>query len=402
MSIDDLNRELEQRLRSSLNRQADDQSGHGADLADVFGRARRIRRRRTALVASAAAVAVAAVAVPAGVLVASRDTSAPPPPVSTVSSTPTPTPTQTASGAGLGGIAMGAQTSLTYIDPAGKLHNGQALPGGEYDAGGFPVNAFTPYHGGWLITYDDGVLRQYDSSGKLVVNGTNATNMATIVASDDGTQTAWQIGQDVYAGIPSGMGNGQQQWQVDQSTGLLGFLGGGVAVSDGHGVRVLTGPTSSTTIHTSVTATVVSQSDDLIGGIVGTVKKGDQQGAMADGTTGAVLWHGSWRPVAFSPDGKYVAAVPVVDNGDPSAIAILDARTGAVVARTQDVSGRLYLGWTIAWDDTRVVFEATAADGSQRQALFSLDAGGRMAQVSAASGAAKNDNGPIGFVFMTR
>lgn len=419
MSIDD----LERQLRSSLDRQATGQSGHGADLADVFVRARRIRRRRTALVTSAIAVAVVAVTVPSGVLLASRDSSAPPPPVATVSTTPTPvtTPTTpaptasggssgaasgtasgpasgTASGAGLGGFAMGTPTTLTYLDPTGAMHNGQPLPGGDYNASGGQVSAFTPYHGGWLVAYDDSTLTQFSADGHSTTDHPGAP--ATIIASDDGTQTAWQIGRDVYAGLPSGMSDAEQHWTVGPSAGLLGFLGGGVAVSTGSGVRILTGPSTSTTVNTSVVPTVVSQTTDLIGGDVGTVAKDDQEGAMADGTTGAIRWHGPWTPLSFSPDGKYVAAIPVVDNGDPSAVAILDAQTGKVVARTPRLAKRLYLTGQVAWDGDRVVFSAEANPDIHRMALFALSRTGQVEQVSPTT--TLKSNGAFGYVFMTR
>jgi hypothetical protein len=400
MSIDD----LEQRLRSSLDRQAAGQSGHGADLADVLDRARRIRRRRTALAVAAVAAAVVAVTVPAGVLVASHDTSAPPPPAGTVSTVPTPgptTPAPTASGAGLGGIAMGRPTTLTYLDPTGAMHHGQPLPGGDANQAGGRVSAFTPYHGGWLVAYDDSTMTQFGADGRSVADhpaGAPATITATITASEDGTQTAWQIGQDVYAGIASGMGDGQQHWTVGPSAGLLGFLDGGLVVSTGRGYTILTGPSSRSTIDSVITPTAVSQAAGAVGGVVGTVAQGDQQGALADAKSGAVYWTGSWKPLAFSPDGKYAAAIPVV--GDPSAIAILDARTGRVIARTPDLSKRLYLSGQLTWDGDRVVFGALGDPDVGRTALFALSLTGQVEQVSPT--VARPGNGYGGFVFMTR
>jgi hypothetical protein len=46
---------------------------------------------------------------------------------------------------------------------------------------------------------------------------------------------------------------------------------------------------------------------------------------------GHVLWTGTWLPRAFSPDGRDVAAVS--PEADATDLAILDARTGAVVSR---------------------------------------------------------------------
>jgi hypothetical protein len=412
MTSDRPTTELEQRLRATLGDHAADATGTGADLDDVFGRARRIRQRRAALVAGLAAVAIVAVAVPAGVLLGSHDASAPAPigsesvvPTTTTASTApassspaTSSATSQPAGAGLGGLPIGKQTTLTYLDPTGTMHNDQALPGG--DKGSDPVTAFTPYHGGWIVFYDL-TMKQYDSSGAVVATGDQAANL---VVSDDGTQTAWQTGRTVHTGIASGMGEGEQTIHLAADEGLVGFLGDGVAVSDGTGLRVLTGTDTSTTIATTVTPTVVSRSANLIGGVMGTPAQGDQEGAMADGTTGTVLWHNSWRPAAISQDGKYVAAVPVVDNGEPSAVAILDARTGAVVAQTPDLSGKFHLGLSLAWDDDRVVFAVAPADGQEKQALAALDTSGRLEQVSPTLATPTMDgfSGAGGYVFMTR
>jgi hypothetical protein len=47
---------------------------------------------------------------------------------------------------------------------------------------------------------------------------------------------------------------------------------------------------------------------------------------------GRVQWTSSWLPNAFSPDGRYVAAV-LAPDGEGTDLAILDARTGDVVSQ---------------------------------------------------------------------
>lgn len=408
MNIDDLNRDLEQRLRSSLSRQADTQAGHrtghghGADLADIFGRARRIRRRRAALIASVAAVAVAAIVVPAGVLMAARDTSAPPAPANTVTPTHSPAHTKASSLSGLDSIPMGPPTKLTYLDPAGAMHHGEDLPAGDQDRARTSVSAFAPYHGGWLVAYDDMALAQYDANG----NGDTEyrSTAPAIAVSDDGTRTAWQIGHQVYAGVSSGTGEAESHWQIKSTEGLIGYLADGPVVSDGTGYTVLTGPGLRQRIASTITPTTVSQAAAAVGGVVGTVAKGDQQGALADATTGAIYWKGDWTPLSFSSDGTYVAAVPAGDNGDPSAVAILDSRTGAVVARTPTLNEQIYLGKDMAWDGDHVVFDVAPAEGRDEQALVALHTDGRFERVSPTLSTPNMDTfaGAGGFVFMTR
>lgn len=412
---------LEQRLRATLAREASNDDPRSPDLGDIVARAGGIRRAHHRRVGTAlAAAAVVAVVVPTAVVLGSHQGSqapapavsdtptvspspsvAPPPstpPTSTPPTSPAASGSTSAPGSLLSTIPAGPTTTLTYLDPDGAMQNGPQLPGGDYNQSGGEVSAFTPYHGGWLVAYDDSTLTQFTADGHSTTDHPGAP--ATIVASDDGLQTAWQVGQDVYAGIASGMSDAEQHWTVGPSAGLLGFLDGGPVVSTGQGYTVLTGPSSRSTVHAAIAPTAVSQAAGAVGGVVGTVAQGDQQGALADAKSGAVYWTGSWRPLAFSPDGKYVAAIPVVDNGDASAIAILDARTGKVIARTPDLSKQLYLSGQLTWDGDRVVFGALGNPDMHRTALFALSPTGQVEQVGPT--VTRPGNGYAGFVFMTR
>ena len=77
--------------------------------------------------------------------------------------------------------------------------------------------------------------------------------------------------------------------------------------------------------------------------------------------TGQVVWQNQWLPVAFSQDGKYVAAVIAADNGETTAVAILDAADGSVVAQMHLLDNKRYL------HDRMVLF------GQDDSALFPVD-----------------------------
>lgn len=417
-----MNDRLEEQLRSSLNRTADARPITGPDLGDVFGRARSIRRRRTAFVAGAAATAVIAVVVPTTVILSddhgggsgltpatsSPATSAPATSSPSTSGPSTSGPSASAStadetprGLGIGGISIGEHTQYSYLDPQQHLHGGGSLSNALLKHGGAALSGYTPYHGGWVLTYIDADwIMQVDGSGHVVREGRGDL----VTTSSDGLRTAFQIGRTVYAGIASGMSDGEQVVHLAPDEALVGFLGDGIAISNGTGVTVVTSDGGRTGITDALVPTAVSQVGNLIGGVQGTPAAADQEGVMADGTTGDVLWHGEWQPMAFSQDGRYVAAVPVVDNGDPSAYAILDARTGAVLARTPaSIADRIYLGLRVVWEsDDAILFQGFEASGEHRAALLRLTTDGLFNQASEPLAPVTTDQGQISFVLMTR
>lgn len=390
-----MNDRLEDQLRASLNRTADTRPASAPDLSDVFGRARTIRRRRTALVAGVAAAAVLAVVVPTAVIVSGdggqHDIV---PATSTPDPTPAPTPTSEPSasvatdaprGLGIGGISIGEHTRWSYLDPQQNLHaDGATIPASRLTHGGENLTAFTPYHGGWILTYNDNETVQTDSAGTVVREG--RTGGVGIALSSDQLQTAFQIDGVVYAGISSGMGEGEGHWKLKNGEDLAGYVGKGPIVSDGSsGFAILLPDGTQTEVASQLSPAGASSSaqGELVGGTLGTPAT-TYEGAVADAYTGTILWHNAWRPMAFSPDGRYVAAVPVADNGDPAAYAILDARTGAVVARTPDsIADTVYLGWQAVWEsDDSILFQGFEAGGKHRAALLRLTLDGTFNQAS--------------------
>ena len=412
-----MNDRLEDQLRSSLNRTADARPVSTPDLGDVFGRARTIRRRRTALVAGVAAAAVLAVVVPTAVIMRNDDgdrrgiVPSTPGPSSTATPTPVSPPsasiaTDAPAGLGIGGLSIGEHSQWTYLDPQQHLHaDGATIPANLLTHGGGNLTGFTPYHGGWILTYDDNTAAQVDSSGKIVRSGSGGA----IALSSDDQQTAFEIGGVVYAGISTGMSEAEGSWKLKKGEYLAGYVGKGPIVTNGSGRYAILLPDGTRTEVASEldpAGIAASSQGELVGGTIGTPAT-TYEGAVADAYTGKILWHNEWRPMAFSPDGTYVAAVPVGDNGDPETYAILDARTGTVVAEAPKaaIADKIYLGWQVVWEpsDDAILFQGFEAGSKQRAALLRLTLDGTFNQASEPLGTMPPDGGAQrSFVLMSR
>jgi hypothetical protein len=191
-----------------------------------------------------------------------------------------------------------------------------------------PVEDFTSYHGGWLVAVGGGEsrVRWYDNTGALRSDGPAVPILAV---SDDGTRTAYAQSGAIHIGISSGMGEGEQTLtgNADQLW-PVGFLRGGALVYEAgeRTVAVQDGPT----LAQMDLASAVSAEADLIAG-----DDPDGNTIVLTGD-GRVAWTSkTWAVSAFSPDGRYAAATSRNSStgGDSSTVAILDARTGRVVAQ---------------------------------------------------------------------
>lgn len=384
----------EERLSEALTQRAHQMDGHGAHLDEVLTRARAIRRRRRTVVTTLAAAAVAAVVIPSALLLHPGEVTTPlpahhgtpqpsPSPSSSPSSGPsrTPSPTKTQSSAptldNLATIPRGSGTFLSYVGADGVVHSDGAtahLPG-TMD----PSTQFVSYRGGWLVAGADNQLREYDSTGSVVASG----RFGSMVVTDDRTQAAWIMGDQLFQSGLSTMGETvtPKGVPVPASTTLVGYLRQGLALSGGtDSIRISTGSGPLKTVSVGLFPTSTSQATDLVGGSIGTVAQGDVEGAVYDLQTHARLWHNAWMPLRFSDDGTLVAAFPAGENGDPSTIAILDAQTGTVIARTPKLTG-LYLGRGVAWDQHRLLIPTGGGNGTQA-ALLGLDTSGRFTRAS--------------------
>lgn len=390
---------LEDQLQQALRRAADGDRDGGVRLADVQGRARRVRARRRNSALAVAAAVVVVVGAPTAVLVRDNGTSTTPPPahrgspapVPTPSPTPRPTPTATPDptptrpstppARTLASFPQGASTFISYVGGDGVVHSqGQTsqLPGTMG-----PDVQFHELHGGWVVTGGtSNTARVYNDQGKLTASG----RAAGIVVTGDRTQLAWMMGGKLYETALSTMGivpatPTPDTVQLPADTSVIGYLPDGPALTDGsnNDLLVVTG-NRATTVPIGMLPLATSQSADLVGGALGTPAKGDQAGAVYDVKTHRQLWHNSWRPVRFSDDGTLLAAVPVADNGDPSSIAILDARTGKVIAQTHGLGAGLFLGLSVAWDNHRLLFSAFG-DHDKQAAVLALDTAGKITRV---------------------
>lgn len=353
-----MNTPIEQDLGRALDEHAREVTG-GIELSDVRSRARQLRRttqRRWA--AGLAAVAVVAIAVPVSLQLVPADTDSAPP---LDRPTPTAAPDKLPDNrpASLDALTTGAGPAWAYLHD-GRVHT----PSG--DAGALPGHAdattFAAYHGGWLVAGDFGLV-QYDASGAKV----RSSRSGTIVVSGDGMRTVFQDDSGIHLGIASGMGEGEQNYDVGDA-GLVGLLADGPVTNGGAGAQVWTGPKQARTLPGLVFATATSEAAGLVGGYVG-----GESGGVVDPATGKVLWHGNWRPLAFSGDGSLVAAVPASQNGDWSVLAILDSRTATVLSRADLESlGVTMRGMPVWEDDSHVLFVADSRKPIGQEAVLRL------------------------------
>lgn len=397
----------EEQLQQMLRRQAAqvEQEPRALGFDVVRKRARSVRRRRRATVTTLAIASVVAIAVPTSLALrddghvavvptgpspsgrpAPTHTPSPyptatkaPSPTKTPTETPGPSRTQGSSPAldALASIPRGARTFLSYVDADGVVHgNGSTthLPGTMS-----PSTQFTSYRGGWLVVGADNRLREYDGTGTVVASGSFGGMTMTV----DRTRAAWVMGGRLYQGGLSTMGEATRSKgvPVPASAALIGYVPQGPALlGTGNSIRVATGTGSLKTVPVMLFPTSTSQATGLVGGTIGTPAQGNVEGAVYDLKAHTRLWHNGWMPLRFSDDGTVVAACPAGENGDPSAIAILDARTGEVIARTPKLKG-LYLSRQVAWDQHRLVIPAVGA-GATQAALLALDTSGKLTRVS--------------------
>lgn len=278
-------------------------------------RQRRSGRRTALLVAASVVVAVGA---PTAFLLRPGDGTPSPAPQPTSSATPTPAPTPTRA-PGFDGIRRGADPRVPFLHD-GVVHepDGSTLRLPTDD-----VTQFTPYHGGWLTISSSGALTLWDGSGSTqwVMEGECA-----LAVSADQLQTAYGVPGEVHVGISTGMGEGETLTDVGDAR-LVGFVSDGVVITGATDQVGYVAQGARHPIPNLSEADATSSGSDLVGGLA----PDGLSGRVVD-LAGHVKWTSDWQPRAFSPDGRYVAAVHGTDGASPE-LAILDARTGDVVSQ---------------------------------------------------------------------
>lgn len=366
----------EELLRDTLRVKALDATA-GLTLDDVRRDAAAQKRRtlwRTA--GGLAAAAVVLVGVPTALYLSSGSPAPSPAPSPSFSPSVSPSPTATTSPtiSGLASIPRGRDPRVTYLHE-GVVH----LSGGgrtRLPAGATNVVGFTPYHGGWLVLDAVDGLRQFDSTGTLVLD--SRTGETGLAVSGDQLRTAFLVGGHLRVGIATGMGDAESDLPVGSDARLVGFLGDSVVLNaypdSPHVVDPGTG--RATLVPGLEIAWGASASGDLVGGTIDS----DRQGRVVSMNSARPLWTGDWVPKAFSPDGSHVVAIPVSSINNPDDVAILDARTGKVVSQFSLATRDLVEAGPPVWEPggDAVLFGVRETQGAQ-QAVLRLDLTGKVA-----------------------
>ena len=341
----------EELLRSTLRDKAHE-AGIGPTLDDVRRAATNSRRRSRWRAATAVAAAAVVVGVPSVLL--ERGPAEDARPSSPLSTPPTvadpnrrePSPSEKSSPdaqvPGLEAVPRGRDIAIPWISD-GVIH---PAPGADVTlpAGGW--DAFTPYQGGWLLSGD--ALVNLDGNGDVKQVSPSGSR---IVASNDGTHTAFLARGTVRVGTTSGEGENIIPVPSPDDSGPLGFLSSERVVYNGRPGEVLvldpmddsaTGLTGLERAHSS------TEVGDLVAG-----RTVDDECSVVSAVSGKTLWtKPGWFPAHFSPDGRFLAAYQTATGGEFETIGVLDARTGEVVATNDTANGVQAIPETpTAWED---------------------------------------------------
>jgi hypothetical protein len=332
---------------------------------------RRRTGRRTALLAAAAVVV--AVGAPTAFLLRPNDAAPSPAPQPTNSPAPSAAPTRTQTPStpstpptsALAAIRKGTAPGITYLHD-GTVHFGSGGTARLPDPTA-PVTDFTTYHGGWLVGVGAGAdrVRWYDNTGTMRSDGPGTGIFAV---SEDGTQTAYAQDGAIHIGISSGMGEGEQTIPVQAGRFWpVGFLRGDKLVHQAGNKVVVDGAT----LPGMAIARAVSAEAGLVAG------EEEDGHTLVMSPSGHVVWSSAdWAVWGFSPDGRYAAATNSPSGGEISSLAILDARTGEVIAQHDVLRDGISLGGHPVMDDDGSVLIAATDGNTLEQTVLRLDRDG--------------------------
>jgi len=337
-------------LATTLRAHAEDTTYLPSDPIEVHAEAATIRTRGRRNVVFGLVVAVAVVAV----VVALMD------PLPATPDSPRPRPEASVPTGVLDGPERGAPPGVPYLV-------GNLLVAGDGSRRALPVThprSATPFGEDVWVTelYFDvtDTLRRYDADGTQV--GRWPTSGDPVV-SDDGNVLAWVE----VSGTRSLIHAGRDRQAVGEPIWLVGLLGDRVVYNGTRagGAWVTDLAARSRRIPGLALARGV---DPVSGDVSGTADNGD--GVVVDPDTGKHRWRSSvWRPEAFTPNGRHVVAFS--GTRDEVQHAILDARTGRVVAVVHDQGVGPGSVLDVRWeDDQRLLMLVT---GQGQSAVLRVD-----------------------------
>lgn len=115
-----------------------------------------------------------------------------------------------------------------------------------------------------------------------------------------------------------------------------------------------------------------------------------------------ILWRrcGGFKPVVFSPDGRYLAAFHTATGGEFETVVILDAQTGRRVTDSNEGRPSSFHGMpgiSLAWEDSRHLLTVFLDRETRDSEVLRLSLDGRLTR---ATGAIKTDPTDPGFIFV--
>jgi hypothetical protein len=389
-----MNDHLTSELSRQLHAQVDDWHHAPLTLDDVQGKARTIRRRRSAMTTGIAAVAVLAVLVPAGLVIddpgSPRPSPAPSPPTEAIE----PTPNED------GSFRLTLDVPEGEVPATGFLSQGELVtPNGTIDLPGDFVQ-LAPYDGGW-VGIRAGDLPPLGAQVVILdadLQELSAVASATsLVISPDGSRVAWieaagNEGDWTVVNAPTDGGD-QIRTPTQPNTQVEGFIADDTVATSffddttGETFYYQAGPDGEFDMIpfdgyqsvggvSPVTGRVAGQTKFLGDSTCSEVRRTDQtQELLVQETCDYQLGE-------FSPDGRWIIGeASYYDLGSPT-LAILDATTLQPVV--EYVSSRKQADAAVvhaaAWEDDDTVL-AVVEQGGQ-QAVLRLEADGTATRVS--------------------
>lgn len=362
--------ELERMLGRELHGRVDGLHDSPLGLADVKGRASRIRRNRR-MVAGGAVAAALAVVVPTVMTLggpaseSQRDIDpapAPDAPTEVVRTELT-----------LDGLERGDDPAIEYFTPDGVVLPGQGLV--ELDQS-YQALVQNPVDSGWIAVEPDGQSIRYLSEDFEPQGGSSGTT--GFITTADREWVAWvapEAGAQTLFSRSVSDRSDSQAWDFPSSPVVepVGYLGEHrVAFKEQEG-RVKAGIAEPDGTITQLPRFINVRDANETNGLISAQTSSDpsEGGCFAvvdpDSPKDPVWETCDYALGSFSPDGRYVMATDPYQSGlGPVSLSILDARTGEPVAEFQPGSRRPGLTLvTPSWEGSNSILASAVGEGDQ-------------------------------------